>query len=301
MPSTVTSNDVSAITPEIWSRALQVPLYKSLVSLEVANTDLRNELTFGDTIHKQYLGDMSAATYTPGTPVTAQDLNYVSDTLTVSAYRTVTWYIDNVEQLQANVEMARNTTTEAAYRLRDVIDQAVFGKVNLGTDVGADLIGGTVNRSLSASSANVINMFSGARRFLRDANVEEAGDWLAVLTPKLASYIENKATSVGYNVADATLRNGYMGDFMGFHIYISNNLQTASIHDVTAETANVRNVFIGKRGTIDLVLQKAPSIVIKDVSDKLGKNFIASTVYGTQVFTKNASRFLNVEVHPSYD
>ena len=285
---------------EIWAKALQIPLYKSMVSMEVANTDLRSELTFGDTIHKQYLGDLSAATYTPGTPVTAQDLDYVSDTLIVSAFKTVTWYIDDVEQLQANVNMATATVTEAAYRLKDDIDSAVFGKVNLGTDIGADIAGGTVNRSLSASSANIINIFSGARKNLRTANVEEAGDWVAVVTPKIAQYIENKATTVGYNVADATLRNGYMGDFMGFHIYISNNIQTASIHDVTAETANVYNVFIGKRGTIDLVLQASPSVEIKDVSDKLGKNFIASTIYGTQVFTKNALRFLNVEVHSSY-
>jgi len=30
-------------------------------------------------------------------------------------------------------------------------------------------------------------------------------------------------------VADASLKNGYAGDFLGFHIYISNNLPTITI------------------------------------------------------------------------
>jgi len=46
----VVSNDVSAIIPEIWSSAVQVPLYKSLVALEVANTRLEADLSYGDTV-----------------------------------------------------------------------------------------------------------------------------------------------------------------------------------------------------------------------------------------------------------
>ena len=49
--SQVVSNDVSAIQPEIWSAMVQVPLYKSLVALEVANMRFSDTLTRnGDTI-----------------------------------------------------------------------------------------------------------------------------------------------------------------------------------------------------------------------------------------------------------
>jgi hypothetical protein len=46
----VVSNNVSAIIPEIWSASVQVPLYKSLVALEVANMRLEDDLKYGDTI-----------------------------------------------------------------------------------------------------------------------------------------------------------------------------------------------------------------------------------------------------------
>ena len=62
-----TRKEVSAITPDIWSDILQVPLYKTLVSMDVANLDMRSELTVGDRINKSYFGDLSAQTYLPGT------------------------------------------------------------------------------------------------------------------------------------------------------------------------------------------------------------------------------------------
>jgi len=305
----VVSNDVSAIIPEIWSEAVQVPLYKSLVALEVANTRLEDDLKFGDTIHVPYFGDLSAQTYTPGTPVSATNLDWKYDTLVVSTYKHVTFYIDDVEDLQTNINQIRPLTEEAAYRLKDAIDQHVFSNitgVDGGTQVNdADLrSGGTDNRPLSATTSQIIELFSLARKKLRENNVEELGDWCAVVTPLIAERIERKAANVGFNVADATLRNGYVGDFMGFQIYISNNLpsgkcSTLAPNEVCGNAVSAttcRSLYIGKKGAIDLVMQKAPTLVIKPCEDKLGSNFITWTVYGSAVFTKNRKRFLNVPI-----
>ena len=187
----VISNDVSAITPELWSSMVQVPLYKSLVALEVANTRLESELQHADTIHVPRFGDLSAQTYTPGTTITATAQDWAYDTLVVSAYKHVTFYVDKVEQLQANVEQARELATEAAYRLGDAIDQHVFANIT-GADgfTGADdedIQGGSDAKPVSAGTGNIINVFAGARKVLRERNVEETGDWCAVVTPKIAA------------------------------------------------------------------------------------------------------------------
>lgn len=304
----VVSNDVSAIVPEIWSAAVQEPLYKSLVSIEVANTRFGN-YKYMDTIHVPYFGDLSAQSYTPGTEISATNLDWKYDTLVVSAYKVATFYIDNVEELQANVAQIQPLAEEAAYRLRDAIDQHVFANIT-GLDGGTQVNdsdlrgGGTDERPLSATSAQIIELFSMARKKLRELNVEEFGDWAAVVTPMIAQRIETKAASVGFNVADATLRNGYAGDWMGFQIYISNNLPSGSCSTVSpnevsggpVSSTNCRSLFIGRKGSIDLALQQTPSLTIRDVSDMLGKNFHTWTVYGSQVFTKNRSRFLNVPV-----
>lgn len=314
----VISNDVSAIQPEIWSTMVQVPLYKSLVAMEVANTRLSNTVKYADTVHVPRFGNLSAQTYTPGTTITATAQDWAFDTLVVSAYKHVTFYVDDPRSLTVNVDQARELATEAAYRLKDAIDQHVFANIT-GSDGfapadGRDLIGDAVDgKPVSAGTANIINLFAGARKVLRTRNVEEMGDWCAVVTPKIAADIEIKAANVGFNVADATLRNGYAGDFMGFQVYISNNLptgkMTAIAPDVTIDGTTYRGVtatglsattgasiYFGKKNNIDVVMLAEPQLEIRKKDDMIGANFITWTVYGSSVFTKNRLRGLNVPI-----
>jgi len=301
--SRTVSNNVSAITPEIWSESIQIPLYKTLVAMDIANLELSDTIKYGDTVHKQYFGDLSVHTYVPGTAFTAQAQEWDTDDLVVSAYKSVAIYVDNVEEIQANVSSRTTLQQEIAYRLRDDIDTHILTRVKDGTVCEADDVvpGGAALKAVSASTANIISIFSKARQKLRTANVSETGDWIAILSPAQAQLIESKATSVGYNVADATLRNGYAGDFMGFRIYVSNNLPTGTSPSgdftplLTGQTdQNYEVAYVGKSKCIDAVIQKSPTIQITKVSDMHGWNISAYTVYGDAVFTKNASRFLAI-------
>lgn len=310
---------------ELWSEMVQIPLYKSLVAMEVANTRLSDKLKNADTIHVPRFGNLSAQTYTPGTTITATAQDWAYDTLVVSAYKHVTFYVDDVHEIQNNVDTARELATEAAYRLKDAIDQHVFANIT-GTDGfytvdEVDLgLGSTNGKPVSAGSANIINVFAGARKYLRDNNVEES-DWCAVVTPKIAADIEIKAANVGFNVADATLRNGYAGDWMGFEIYISNNLPSGNLSAISpaagstvsiaagdggpsganaSGTTPARALYLGRKGTIDLVLQKAPALEIRQKDDMLGANFITWTVYGSRVFNKNAARGINLSMPTAF-
>lgn len=303
--SRTVSNDVSAITPEIWSESIQEPLYKTLVSMEVCNTELKNELRYGDTINKQYFESLSAQAYVPGVAFTADAQEWDTDQLIVSAFKSVAIYVDDIEQLQANINIRTSLRDEIAYQLRDAIDTHALLRVKQGQIYGADdlIAGGIKDHAVTATTANVIDMFSKSRKLLRTLNVAEAGDWIAIVGPTIANLIETKSTSVGFNTADATLRNGYAGDFMGFKIYVSNNLPTGtaasaiggSDDNVSAQVdGDFETSYIGRSKSIDLVIQKMPTIQINKVSDKHGYNIAAFTVYGDQVFTKNASRFLCV-------
>ena len=300
--SRTVSNDVSAIVPEIWSEVIQVPLYKTLVAMDVANLELSDTVKYGDTIHKQYFASLSAQTYVPGTAFTAQAQDWTTDDLNVSAYKTVAVYVDDVEEIQANVSSRTQLQTEIAYQLRDAMDTHILARTKDGTDCEADDLvpGGVDSHAISATTANIISIFSKARQKLRTANVSETGDWIAILSPAQAQLIESKATAVGYNVADATLRNGYAGDFMGFRIYISNNVPTGTSPSgdfsiLSAQIdANYETAYIGKSKCIDAVIQKAPTIQITKVPDMHGWYVSAYTVYGDAVFTRNASRFLGV-------
>lgn len=313
----VITNDVSAIQPELWSTMVQVPLYKSLVALEVASMKLSDTVKYADTVHVPRFGDLTVQTYTPGTTISATAQDWAFDNLIVSSYKHVTFYVDDAkDKLTTNIDTARELAMEAAYRLKDAIDTDVFKNIT-GSDGflcadAADLTGGSANRPVSAGSATIINLFANARKVLRQRNVEEVGDWCTVVTPQIAAYIETKAASVGFSVADATLRNGYAGDFMGFQVYISNNLPSgkcsaiapgdrgSGISGSAVSATTCKSVYFGRKGTIDVVMMRAPALEIRKKDDMIGSNFITWTVYGSALFTKNASRGINVAVQSGF-
>lgn len=309
----VITNDVSAIQPEIWSSMVQVPLYKSLVALEVANMRFSDTLKYGDTLHVPYFGSLSAQTYTPGTSISATAQDWAFDNLVVSSYKHVTFYVDDPRSLTINVDQARELATEAAYQLKDVIDQHVFANITGADGFTAadaqDVLGGTNAMPVSAGTANIINIFGGARKILRQRNVDESGDWVAVVTPTVASYIEIKAANVGFNVADATLRNGYAGDFMGFQVYISNNLPSGKMTAIAPGAGGVtatglsattgKSIFFGKKGMIDVAMLRQPALEIRKKDDMIGSNFITWTVYGSTVLSKNRGRGINMPINAS--
>lgn len=306
------SNDVSAITPTIWSTMVQQPLYKQLVALKVCRTSLIDQMPHGKAIQLPRFGDLSAQTYTAGTDISATNQEWDYDTINVSTYKHVTFYVDDVEKLQANVAAAVELAGEAAYQLGNAIDTFAFTKITGAVNVGLsavdrdDVFGDSSSGVITASSANIINLYAGVRKVLRENNVEEIGDWCSVVTPEIASYIEVKAASTGFSLADATLRNGYAGDFMGFQVYVSNNLPTGECSTMSISTLGGPTAagsattgaacYFGRKGCIDLMLQRAPALEIRKPSDKIGLNYITWTVYGAGTALKNRGRARNVTI-----
>lgn len=310
MATDIVSNDVSAITPTVWSTMVQQPLYKQLVALKVCSTKLESYLPNGKAIQIPRFADLSAQTYTPGTDLSATDQDWAYDTINVSTKKHCTFYVDDVEKLQANVSVAVDLTQQAGYQLGNAIDSFAFSKITGGASVGLSAVnrntvfGDSSTGTITAASTNIIDLFAGMRKTLRENNVEEMGDWAAVVSPRIASLIEIKAASSGFNTADSTLKNGYAGNFMGFQVYISNNLPTGKASALAPSTIGGPSAvattgtahYFGRKGCIDLILQKAPVLDIRPCSTKIGSNFITWTVYGAGVTQNNRKRARNVTI-----
>lgn len=63
----------------------------------------------------------------------------------------------------------------------------------------------------------------------------------------------------------------------------------------TAATQIQHNLF-GKKGAIDVVIQAQPKLEVKEVPDKLGKNFLPYTLYGLKTFTEGAKKLVDVRI-----
>lgn len=295
----INSNTV-ALNPAFWSNMLQVPLRKSLVSEAVANTQFEAKLAYGTSINQPFIDETSSEAYVPGTEFVAKGTIATQDSLNVNTYRIVPNYVDDINELQSKYRYAMDIIDNQAFQLKDDIDRDVFaqttsagnflfatgatpGTIAPKTTTLATAVSAIRLHPLATTTAacSPIELFSRVRRELRAQNVSEAGDWVAVVSPEVAQIVEMIGADKGFSVADSTLRNGWAGNFLGFKIYVSNNLPPEW------------NYF-GKAKCIDLVVQMPPRVVFKDVSNRLGTNIVSSVVYGVNTFTRNKQRFLGV-------
>jgi hypothetical protein len=93
---------------------------------------------------------------------------------------------------------------------------------------------------------------------------------------------------------------------MGYKVYLSNNLPSGVVSALAPSTiggpsaagsaTTGHSMLFGKRGVIDLILQKAPAMELRKPDSKIGVNLITWTVYGAGVSTKNRGRARNVTV-----
>jgi len=298
--------------PKLWANVMQVPLRKSLVSVAIADTQFEPLLKYGDRVTQPYLEEATVQDYSPGKSFSAQGVSGKEDTLIVDQFKVSPTYVDDVNLLQSKYAYGLDMIESQAYQLKDNIDTKVFqtaataaglylaaasatdtehGTISTCTSYAASLNRGHIKvhaKDTTTAAVSPIELFARARKELRAKNVTEAGDWVAVIDPSVAQIIEQIGAEKGFNVADATLRNGYAGNFLGFKIYISNNLHTTAHLDLTG----ARYCYFGKSKRVGLVVQMPPKMQIKDYPTRLGSIIVSSLVYGTKVFTKNKERFL---------
>lgn len=295
------SASVADAVEEVWSAAMQKPLFKSLVGKEVAAMEL-GDYTKGDAYHKPYRKRLSGGDYVDHNDVTIEAEDVTDEQLYIDTRKYVAFDSDKTNEALSRYDFIAPRAEDAAYKLKDYIDQDIFAEATNASDsIASDDIetGGVAADGVGASggwsNSMIRDVFSLARKKLREANVTEAGDWFAVVDPGAAQAIEEYAMDNGFQVTDTTLKNGYAGPFMGFDVYVSNNL-TESSNSTTTNTKNYTNCIIGKKNSITVATNTAPKMEIKDKPKQIGSNFIAWTVYGIKTFSKDSIRFLDAKL-----
>ena len=290
------ANNTSAFNPEKWSPDIQNILDKALVGKSIANFEYQSQLTEGTTIHVPYIGNLDANDYVDADGATIQDITPSDETLVINKTKDASFYVQEKDIIQNKYSTAMLYKKRAAYALRNVMDTQILAEVaNAGLSVTAgDLTGGSGTGAITATTSNIIEIFTAAMQKLQENNVtvEGTGDLFAVITPKMANLITQKMASGGFNVTDSALKNGYAGDFLGFQIYISNNVYSPSTIDYC---------MFGKKGCTAMVVQKKPTVFTtqafaSDGSPKIGKNYVTWDLYGGKTFQIGAQEMVSVNI-----
>lgn len=286
------TNDVAALNPQNWADMIQENIYKELVAKEVGDLKFKKNLSSGTQVHFPLFGSLSTTAYVKGTDVTVQALDSTDEYLTVDQQWESSFYLDMVDQKQnlysTMQEGVREITDAIAQKVETVFFAQVLNAYDT-FDAGDSGMGGSSGSAIALTTTNVATMFARAKGKLRaKLGGKKLADVVAVVDSDVAAIIEEKATTSGFNIADAAFRNGYAGDYMGVKIYVSENIDTT--------TNSRKHCYFGVPKQISLAMQIEPTMQIDNDPLKFGKVVKCLEVFGVKTFTRRADRFLDLQV-----
>lgn len=207
--------------PEMWSASLLVQLRKAHVFSGLVNRDYEGEIrNAGDTVRISEIDAVTIGDYTKNSTVSWQSMSSAQKSLLIDQSKYFAVKLDDVDATQANVRLMDAIMAEAAYKIADTVDASIAA---LYTEAGNTVTG------LAVTAANVILNVSNMQLKLDEDNVPTNGRFL-IIPPwynqllVLAATGAVSATATTKLMNDGSILNGYVGQFMGFNILMSNNV-----------------------------------------------------------------------------
>ncbi|MBQ9545233.1 MAG: hypothetical protein IJV00_08915 [Clostridia bacterium] len=205
--------------PSLWSETLYSELKKNYVGVKLSNRDYEGVIRgFGDRVKVVGVGPVTVFDYTKNTDMpAAQVLSDTAKIIQITQAKGFNFCIDDIDMAQARKCLMQAAMKEAADALADAADQFIYSL----TDVNA----GTLTNN-AATSTNILSTLSDARKMLMENNVPNS----AKISLEVSPAVEQKLVlaKVLRSTDNAKeLGRGYIGEFMGFDIYVTNNI-TAS-------------------------------------------------------------------------
>ena len=227
----------------VWDEEYELSLFKQPTFRIIAETKFEKNLKMGNIFHRTGSGDFVVNAMGAAGTYSVQSWADIDETLTVSTKNETSFQLVEWQEVQAHLPTARKYGRKAANALGLQMDADILGyaAANAGNYIDDGVMGGTAGNPLAVTSGNVASLFSAAiqtfqaanvsydpnARFTKDVQLDKIGGMAsAIITPavyqQILMYVGGKTTILG----DTVTRNGHVGEFMGFNLFVSNNLET---------------------------------------------------------------------------
>lgn len=232
--------------PEIWSGKLIENFYDATVLSAISNTDYEGEIRqYGDTVNIRTTPEITIRDYVKGMTLQVENPDKPKLQLLIDKGEYFACVEDDVDKVQADINLMDTWSKDASERMKIKIDQRVLTDIlpgiassnkgasagaksasfNLGT-TGSPL---TVTKDGASSTTSVIDLLVDMGTVLDEANAPESGRFV-VIPAKMANLIKKSELKDASLTGDSMspLRNGRLGMIDRFTVYVSHNLYVAS-------------------------------------------------------------------------
>lgn len=218
------ANSLGPLNPEFWAKTMQLVRIDEPTFEAIANMELRSLLKKGDTVHRPYRSTLVVDDYVKGTDVSVQDVSATDEYLVVDESKIVPFYFDDLDETQNGYDTAAGFAEDAGRLLYSYIDGVFLAEiVNADQDLDDGDIGGTAGNAVQISAANVVKVFTTAKKLLKRRNAKMS-NLVAVVSPSFMAALLERVEGKDSAFGDSTSKNGHIGQYMKFDLYESNNL-----------------------------------------------------------------------------
>lgn len=225
--------------------------YKEVIYRSIASFTEQANLKKGDEVDRPYRSDLVSGSYTKATAVTAQDITYTSEKLSIDTQRTILFYLDDIDKVQNEYNTRMLWGDEIGKRLSIDIDAFfLYNAVNAADSMDDGDISGTAGNAVVLSTSNVLNWVSKINKKLDVLNVSRGKERFLAISPQAYDIIFQYISGKDTGLADATLKsgimqgNGYLGTIGGLMLYMSNNLTGSAIWTPVDNPSNTATITI---------------------------------------------------------
>jgi len=226
--------------PEIWSGKLIENFYDATVLAAISNTNYEGEIRkMGDTVNIRTTPEITIKTYVKGQTLSVENPDKPKIQLVIDKGEYFACIEDDVDKVQADVNMMDTWSKDASERMKIKIDQRVLTDIlpsisasNKGASAGrisGNIDLGTSGSAIAITKTNVLEYIVDMGTVLDEANCPESERFL-IIPAKMAGYIKKSdlkdASITGDSVS--VLRNGRLGMIDRFTVYVSHNLSVTS-------------------------------------------------------------------------
>jgi hypothetical protein len=225
-------------------------LQKRLVASQIATTELRSDLKFGQTVHRPKI-DTSLMKVRDVVRYTDRTIPQISDadqTMTIDQQKAVDFAMDDWDKLQAGPLSPQEFAGDiAGKKLAQYIDADVLYQVKnaaLKFDTG-NLTGTAFNGTpITLSTTNGAQVPTQLFALLAANNVGE-GSLKMVVDPYAVSIFQQLLIGKNIDLAGNVLKNGNVGPLINFDLLVSNNLTGEAVLTTTSTFSDGETVVIG--------------------------------------------------------
>lgn len=241
----ISGGDINGFIPTIWSARILEALRKTLVYAQanVVNRDYEGEISqAGDTVKINSISDPTIFDYTKNTDMPSPEtLEDSQKTLVIDSAKAFNFAVDDIDKAQTMPKVMDFAMGRAGYKIADVTDQYVAGKM---AQVTYNVLYSQTTPLLptpTSGATGAYEMLVDLSVLLDQSNVPTDGRWV-IIPPWLHGVLVKDQRFVSYAAIDV-LYNRQVGQAAGFGVMTSNNVPTVPPIGGTSPTTP-RNIVI---------------------------------------------------------